>query len=328
MSSSNRKNQINKAFMRNFVSPENDQRRQIYVSDPLVLTRIKKDIEVGLNAEVNYHIQELNLRLVDRLIPYVTLTVHKDPSDNSRIVIVDPDYDADEPRNIMELAHLIEFFITPGFKTLTFSHYGNEAKLIIDRKYRFSACSDIFLDTAMFHSYSFLSDLSQNEKEHFRFNKKTFAQNHNLSNYYEVIEDDIERLENFSLAFSARVTETEFDFDKYIALWNDFINEYYPDNKNAVPDLMRQIKGHVDCGQLPKSIREATEFQHCEAGAYLLLRINRTHCSIDLIDTIKSRFGIQKIEIGPTKIIPISKYKEIERLLKALDVSAYKVVKQ
>lgn len=58
------------------------------------------------------------------------------------------------------ISHCIEFQISAIYNQITFSNSFYDAKLVIDENFFVCAVTDLFLDLAMFNSYSFLKNMS------------------------------------------------------------------------------------------------------------------------------------------------------------------------
>ena len=134
-----------------------------------------------------------------------------------------------------KLSHMIEFFGQTTYSALTFSNFQFDEKMYLNSKEYISVFTDIFLDSAMFNSYSFLKEMNDDEKHKFGQKKLEFYRNRGLSCFYRFDTEDEDKLFYYSLAFSCRKNTTEFDYEKYINLWNDFIKEYYPDKVKCTP---------------------------------------------------------------------------------------------
>lgn len=129
----------------------------------------------------------------------------------------------------------------------------------------------------------------------------------------------------YSLSFSARLSENEFNVDQYICYWDDFISCYYSNEKHIEKDIREQIKQHVDFEELPQNTYK--KFDKLPAGAYLLLRTNKDRTE-DVQPMLFALFGIKTYKKGKIKIVPIDKFEDYKPLMEHLDVSAFKIVKQ
>ncbi|MBD5542721.1 MAG: hypothetical protein HDR01_00390 [Lachnospiraceae bacterium] len=327
--SSNTKNIIRPEFLKNFT-------QKIKVRY-IVLERGNqqfKDIDKlisSINRDLNLIIQELNLRIRDRQLPYITLkSCYGNITSNKRIRVFLHDDDTDifyeqEIHNQLEsdteISHILDLLVAASFKKITISALSCDAELIIDYKLLKHAIVDIILDIVMFNSFSFLKNMKMADKKKLSEEKYLFFQEKNFDCFYDCPK---EKIMYFSLAFLAR-NESGFNMDDYIDLWDKFIETYYPNCKHQEKSIIEQLKQHVDYEELPKGITK--KFVNLLPGAYLLLRTNKDRTE-DLHPTIYSVFGIKKYRKGKIKIVPIDEFDTYKELLEHLDVSAFKIVKQ
>ena len=111
----------------------------------------------------------------------------------------------------MKISHSIEFFVHTSYNELTFSNNNFDIKILLDEYGLATVFTDIFLDSAMFNSYSFLKGLSDEEKHAFGMKKLEFYKNKGLECFYRLDREDEDRLLYYSLAFSCRKSFEEFD---------------------------------------------------------------------------------------------------------------------
>ena len=172
------------------------------------------------------------------------------------------------------------------------------------------------------NSYSFFKDMDIVQKKKISEEKYVFFKKEGLPCFYDCHQD---KVLYYSLSFSARGSEEEFDLESYIGYWNNFIKAYYPNNIHKEKSIKEQITQHVDYEELPKNIHK--KFENLECGAYLLLRTNKDRTE-KLHPSICTLFGINKYSKGKIKIVPIELFDEYKPLMENLDVSAFKIVKQ
>lgn len=231
--STNQKNRARQAFLRNFTSLV--ERRIIIFENGSVFAREKyQDLINSVNEKLNIIIQEINLKVGERQIPYITLVakVGSDVSNKARIYVHNNDTDdAFEEaikdsiaENKDEISHIVDFLKAEGYKEIVISPIECDAEIVISRQYLECAIVDILLDISMFNSYSFLRNLSIEGKKLFSRQKNNFYNEHPDCFYDCSSEKDL----YYSLAFSARVSKTEIDIDKYVNLWNSFVKQFYP----------------------------------------------------------------------------------------------------
>ncbi|MBR3833289.1 MAG: hypothetical protein IKJ73_03130 [Lachnospiraceae bacterium] len=285
----------------------------------------------SVNRDINLIIQELNLKIKDRQLPYITLKICYGDIINKRVrVFIHNDdteylYERDVKAQIEsedEISHILDVLIASSLKIITISNLSCDAELVIDYELLKSAIIDILLDIVMFNSYSFLKKMSIIEKKEFSGKKYDFFVDEKLPCFYNCPED---KLLYYSLSFSARKEDNKFNIDDYIGYWNSFIDKYYPTYSHKEKSMIEQIKQHVDYEQLPKNI--LSKFDEYPDGAYLILRTNKGRTD-SLQPRIKELFGRKKIREGLIKIVPIDDFYKHKELFINLDVSVYKVIKQ
>ncbi|MCI9126198.1 MAG: hypothetical protein HFG28_03240 [Eubacterium sp.] len=326
--STNAKNTIRPEFLKNFTTKVKDRYILLEKGNPQF-----KDISslVGsINQTVNQIIQELNLKIVDRQLPYITLkTCYGNVADKRVRVFLHNDdtdflYECDIQTQIedeREISHILDLLVAASLKKITISSLSCDAELIIDYKLLKAAIIDILLDIVMFNSYSFLKRMNIADKKKFSQEKYLFFKNEQLYCFYDCPTD---KMMYYSLSFSARFGEDDFNIDDYINYWNRFINQYYPNNEHIEKSIKEQIKQHVDFEELRKDIPQM--FDELPKGAYLLLRTNKDRTE-DLHPMLYSLFGIKRYRKGRIKIVPIEDFDKYRVLMEHLDISAYKIVK-
>lgn len=327
--STNAKNIIRPEFLKNFTKKTKD--RYILIEKGNHKFKDIGDLVFSINQTMNQLIQELNLKITDRQLPYINLKICYGNILNKRVRVFihndDTDflYERDVQAQIeaeTEISHILDLLVASSFKKITISSLSCDAELVIDDKFLKNAIVDILLDIVMFNSYSFLKSLNIAEKKKFSEEKYIFFKKENLHCFYDCPED---KVMYYSLSFSARYEEDVFKVDDYISYWNKFINQYYYVYKHKEKSIKDQIKQHVDLDELPKDVYK--KFDPLDAGAYLLLRTNKDRTE-DLHPTLFSLFGIKKYRKGKIKIVPITEFDKYKALMQNLDVSAFKVVKQ
>lgn len=290
----------------------------------------------SINTKANQIIQELNLLIEDRQIPYITLepmygnllnNEGKERSKRIRIFLFNDStsfiYESktrEEMESRREISHILDLWILLGCNRVTVSSIHCDAEILVEEKHIEDAIVDILLDIVMFNSYSFLKEMPTNQKQSFSSQKFNFYKNHNLQSAYDCSDD---KILYYSLAFSARNSKFELDISKYICIWERFMAEYYKGQTHVEKSVLEQLKQHVDFDQLPKNLPH--RFESLPEGAYLLLRTN-TDRTRSLHPRILSIFKARKFRIGLVKIVPLSNFYEYLPLLKNLDVSAFKVI--
>lgn len=282
--------------------------------------------------DVNQVIQKLTLKTAGRQIPFISVVPVNYNSmykpDDTRIIL----RDMQEPLAVNkhkidgknDISYLVEFQLSAEYNQITFSNSICDAKIVIDKKYLAAATTDLFLDSVMFNSYSFLCEMSIEEKRKFSKQKFDYFKNKELKCFYTY--DIGDELLYYSLAFSARKKTDYIDIPTYIALWDDFLRTYYPNEYHIEKSLEYQLKQHKNYGHLPcKKI-----LKKCESlpkGTYLFIKVNRQPKSPKNISRMQSVFGNAHLTLGSWKIISIEKYDEIKSLTQMCYISVFKLIK-
>ncbi len=326
--STNIKNRLWSAYFRNFTTMI--ERRVILIDKKLGASSDFEQRILSVNEEINKLIQDLNIIVWNRQIPYFTLLIKYGDviEKDTRIYVHDWDTPKASENTVKQqleenitLSHILDILVTHSYKIIKKSDISCNAGIIIDNNLIECAVADILLDIAMFNSFSFLKQMSQEEKKEFSKQKYAFYQENNLGCYYEC-EDS--KILYYSFAFSARTSEKEIDLHKYIEIWTEFLRIYYPQNVHIEKTIKEQLRYHVDYDQLP--VRYHLKFAHLNDGAYLVLRTNKNRTA-DIQVSIFQLFGIASFTKGKVCIVPINDYEKYKQLLKNLDVSVFKIVK-
>ena len=327
--SSNRKNRIGPTFLMNFT--KNIEARHLVIENATAINGdLQKSINI-INETANTIIQSLNVNIADRQLPYITLTVsyNSNLDNQARFFVHDSDtsdaFETAVGAHIdcigTDISHMIDVLVAAGYKDIVISSLGYDAEIVVSQDFFKCAIVDVLLDIVMFNSYSFLRNLSLQEKHDFSFKKYQFYRVNALNCFYSC---KTNKELYYSFAFSARKNEDEFDIERYINLWNQFIQYNYGTQIHKEVSIPRQLKHHADYGELPPAL--AKRFNKRAKGAYLIMRTNKDRTK-DLELFICSVFGIKEYEKGKIKIVPIEEFEKYKPLFKNLDVSAFKVVK-
>lgn len=326
--STNAKNIVRPEILKNYT--KNVEKRLVLFQDNEIVKRTGYEGVAEINTCTNQIIQELNLKILDRNIPYITLNAlySSELTDNNTRMVL-RDYHTEEMfeekikenlQNSYDISHLVDFLCAPGFREVTISSVTCDAQMVIDGCFLKSASVDVLLDISMFNSYSFLRKLSIQEKKKINKYKYEYFKNNNLDCYYTYKEN---KPIYYSLAFSARENESAISIEKYISLWNGFIEKYYSGCLNEEKTVKEQLQQHVDYGELPKKLHK--KITDMEKGTYLILRTNKDKTE-SIHPEVCSIFGLNKYDKGKIKIVPISNYQQYHNILENLDVSAFKVI--
>lgn len=287
-----------------------------------------------INKQLALIIQELSIRIPERQIPFAKVEfVREETNERLRIIVFDKENDSQKPEiiNKNKLSHLITVRLTEAYCSIIYDAkrpYAN-AEMIIGDEYTICATIDIMLDIVMFNSYSFLRELSEKDKKLFsskkyqRFKDKKY----NSFFHYKTL---LEKEPNyFSFAFAARENKSEIDIDQYIYLWNDFINDNYPEEKNIIKPVMEQLQYHKSFNQItkPEAKKDITALFDTP-GTKLLLRTNRGVRNKALRMDIRKYFGAPKYRMGLLKVVDLWEYHNpwLSKALRNGYITAFKVI--
>lgn len=327
--STNYKNIIRPEYLKNFTRKV--KTRFLLIEKGSDISKNIDETISHINSKVNCIIQSLNLIITDRQIPYITLlSYYGDIVDNKRIraFLHNDDTNCFYEKNIKsqiesstDNSHILDILIASDYNMVTISELACDAQIVIDPNLLEEAIVDILLDIIMFNSYSFLKNMTIDEKKLFSLRKYEYYKNGEMNSFYECSNDN---LLYYSLAFMARDSDGNFDLNSYIEYWNNILNKYYPNCKHKEKSISEQLEQHVDRFELPKNLCE--RINKCEDGAYLILRTNRDRTE-DIHPQLCSLFNIRKYKKGKILIRAISEFEKFIPLLEHLDVSAFKIVK-
>lgn len=330
--SKNTKNVIRKGFLRNYTTKV--KHRYILLEKGASQFRDIGKIICSANETLNTLIHELNIKVPNRQIPYLTLELCYGNVTDRRVRVflhnddTSPIYEGDIEKQIRsetEISHVLDFLIAPGFKKITIGSLSYNAELIIDYRLLKDAIVDIMLDIAMFNSYSFLKEMSSTDKKEFNEKKYTYFKTKQKRCFYDYDNPGSKTL-YYSLSFSHRFGSEDFDVSGFIVEWDEFIELNYPGYKHQEKSIEEQMKQHVDYKEFPNNFH--LKFANKPEGAYLVLRTNKKKNSPKVQPSINNLFNIINFRKGKIRIIPLSLFNDYQFMMKNLDVSAFKIVKQ
>ena len=305
--------------------------REILVNNPKVLSGDIQETVKRINSQVNQIIQQLNLNIHDRQIPYITLEVKycDKIGEKARMVLIERDTDEKFQKNIErstsaighDVSHFIQLLASTAYKEIVISPLGCDAEIVIPKDHIEGAIIDILLDIAMFNSYSFLKNMTISRKHDFCQEKLNFFTEKAWPCFYQYKGD---KPMYYSFAFTARTGKNTFDVKRYIELWDSFISARYAGHVHIEKTIPEQLKQHVDYHELPRNL--ASRISRMPSGAYLILRTNKD-VTEGLQPSICTVFGISKYSKGYIKIIHMDEFEQFEFLCVNLDVSVFKIVK-
>lgn len=308
-------------------STKNVLQRCIYVENYNLAEFCQKTKEIA--GRTNVIIQKLMLRSNGRQLPFVSLHACKGSNEcgSTRVILKGLEDDCFKKYHGAaedEQSYLIEFQISAEYKKITFSNISCDAKLVLDEKYLDTASVDLFLDSCMFYSFSFLRNMSLVDKKRFSKEKYEYFKKNGLPCYYQYDEED--KLTYYSLAFSAHKDNGDLDLERYVLLWTDFLSTYYSDNIHKEESVEAQLTKHAYVGQL--DVRGITSaFSELPDGDYLLLLTARRARGGKNAVHITSIFGDSAGHLKAWKIVPIHEYKTYSSLIQQAYISAFKIVR-
>ena len=144
------KNEIRDAYFRNFTTKV--KTRYILLDrKKCPIKNIDKRIKY-INDAANLIIQDLNLAIHDRQLPYISLEIQSKNSfsKRTRAFIHDDqiaiDYEKDLSEKIVqedELSHILEILVAYGFKKIIISKLGCDVEIVIDYHFLDAVITDI-----------------------------------------------------------------------------------------------------------------------------------------------------------------------------------------
>lgn len=290
-------------------------------------------------AKLNNAIAQLNL-LIDRNIPYMSISHLPCVNELTRLVIrrltevnwnalifqIDP-----SATSFANVSHILDLFQCGGSCELDNSDQGMDAQITFDDNLIELVIIDIFLDVAMFNSYSFLRTLSIEKRKQFSKDKYKFFSERGLNCLFTDKSDGT--LDYYSFAFSCHANrddilrtpnyDYELNLEQYIGIWDAFLAEYFPGyvhkNSSITDQLSLRINNH-----LPLDL--AKKFQDKESGIYILLRTERMNIPKKYENQVCNLFGIPKCTVGHLQIISVKDFTKYQALYQNAGVSAFKVI--
>lgn len=324
------RNVIRKAYMRNFTSFTED--RYIYIDDDIMPNEQKDSFVSKANEQLWYAIQEVNALTEFNNLPYINLRRVEDDNDDRLRIIISPDdseYRANEKRYVnRNNSHIVVMKQLSTQRRIQLGDLEGDgrAEIIADGIGRIDAIVDVFLDIAMFNSYSYLKSMKDIERRNFNKLKYEFFTKNKLESYFDINSEDPPTY--ISFAFSKHITHDKLDYSGYVLCWKEFIDTFFSTKTNINLKPSEQLKKHVDYENIDKIFKTDKFWKELPKGGYFLLRINSRPNDEERINKLLSYFGQPTYHIGITKIIPIQQYfaPYYKDDLKELNISAFKIV--
>lgn len=328
--STNIKNEYRNGFTRNF---SNDIiERYIKFDNPEIQANEQDEIVNRINETLWEKIQEINMRVKGRRIPFVV--VHRIVSlDKNTIRVImygrapgaEPEYKNLDMSQFSHCAVFEKLGKRKIIKVLNPNEDG-QAHMFVGYTDQIAAAVDIFLDIAMYNSYSFLKNESPENRKAINKKKANFYKNRDLYSYYEI--DYSEPPTYFSFAFAARNSYSDINYDYYIAIWDMFVEKYYPNESHKCGSPHIQLKSHVDIKQIPQKYRSVDFWKDYPQGDYLFLMLNKKPNDTLQCKILKQYMRAKSFHGKVVNIVPLNDYFHPywQQQFRELIVSAYKIV--
>lgn len=341
MSGKNKKNQKGRSFLKNFtedyisrtILADKDFIYKKSIDDKTMVEKLKE-----INEIVNYNIQQLNL-IENRNIPYLTMRFSVELCVEVRMLLRNNAEDAhlilqvdNDERRFVDITHLLDLYLVAGGQEFYKSDIENvNGKIVADFDLKEFAIMDIFIDIAMFNSFSFLKELTIPQKKSFsKYKAKYYLENHFDSLFNIIDEND---LDYYSFAFACHsIDENQnicFDYEQYVHIWHSFLDEYFSEKEHIEYSLKDQLQMRVD-DHIPHDYYK--QFDDYAPGVYFVFRINKDKIPAKRRKSIDLMFGKESCGIGDLCIVDLenaNNYFEVySELFSELYIAAFKVVKQ
>lgn len=287
---------------------------------------------------LNLIIQELNLK-IERNIPYIVIDCLEYVNERTRISV--RDQSEFNEQNIMlgvdnqldnfaNITHIIDCFQAAGralIKRTNLKHI--DTTIYFDKYIRDLTIIDILLDIAFFNSFSFLRELSVSEKKEFSKLKFEFYLNEKMETVFEETKD--KDLGYYSFAFSCHKTDAlseddykyEIDIEKYISIWDKFINRYYAEKEHKEISVEEQIKRRKN-NHMPDNYYH--EFDNVTRGIYYILRTEDKNISPKYIKQVLSLFGKNDMTVAHLTYIKSEDFNKYVDVYQHAGISVFKIV--
>lgn len=334
--STNDKNHIRNGYTKNFTKYRLD--RYMVIDDEIESQDIRNKTIKKINEELWYLIQTINFRVKGRILPFVV--IHGLVKEEAKVRILVNDYTSkykiNQYReltniNMADTSHFVNFRMANGQRKIEICDglIPGDAKLLIDNNILVRAAVDIFLDVAMFNSFSFLRNNTIQERKKFNQLKKHFYEKYSTTIQpvaYDVVSP---YPDYFSLAFCCRDVKGQFNYDMYVWLWEKLIKENnYKYTSNELHPTEMIDKYYIDTEQLPKQIESKDFWNKQIKGDVLLLRINKKPTTQLRQMWMCDFFGITSFRCKGIKVVStdeVSNYM-LQRELQELNISAFKLI--
>lgn len=341
MSGKNKKNQKGRSFLKNFtkdyitrtILTDKDLIYKKSIDDKTMVEKLKE-----INEKVNYYIQQLNL-IENRNIPYLSMRFSIELCGEVRMFLRNNAEAAhlilqvdDEEKRFVDITHLLDLYLVAGGQEFYNSDIENvNGKIVADFDLKEFAIMDIFIDIAMFNSFSFLKKLTKTQKKSFNKYKAQYYLDNHFNSLFDIVDED--NLDYYSFAFACHFTDENenicFDCEQYVQIWHSFLSKYFQEKEHIESSLIDQLQMRVD-DHIPHDYYK--QFNEYAPGTYFVFRINKDKIPTKRRKSIDLIFGKEACGIGDLCIVDLEtakNYFEIYyELFTELYIAAFKVVKQ
>lgn len=342
MAKNNRKNQKGKAFLKNFTEDYINRMiladKELINKESVIDNNTMRDKLKEITEDVNYQIQSLNLK-VCRNIPYLSLRFSIEFCEEVRMYMrntpetFDLKLQIDDAMNtFVNISHFLDLYVVAGGQEIYISEINNvDGEIVADFDYKEIAITDIFLDIAMFNSYSFLKHMPAPDKKKFSKMKAEYYSTNKLDSFF--INEENAKLDYYSFAFACHSTDDNgniiFDAEKYINIWDSFIKENYPNGTHIEYPVEKQIEMRVD-DHIPHDYYK--RFASYSPGIYFIFRVNKKDIPVKRKASVNNMFKTSNCEVGDLCIVnledAIKYFDNFNELFTDLFIAAFKVVIQ
>lgn len=336
--STNRKNR-DKPVLRNMVRAQNVAQRSVLNIEAKLDNSVLREIVDNINETI----QKMNRLVSERNIPYIRIDQTEEyfNLDKTRILLRSELSDSqllsrieDEFKESDGNTFLVELYLNSnGYVEIgcadgvDLGGGGFSNFILVDYDYLSCALIDVFLDSALFNSYSYLNEMTNEDKRHFNqlkvaYLKNTFVDFTSFNSPFYTFNN--KNYSYLSMAFFARESENCINLTYLIDLWNSFVKNTYPNASHIEQPVEKQLTALVDINQYSKEVIDCCK--KIEPGCYWLLRIHRVPVNAQIRNWLVSIFG--QAEIGSEKIIPFSQFEAVYELVRGQHITAFKFIVQ
>lgn len=319
---------------------EENSRYIIIIDDKM--SEDDKDLLIKqINDSLFYIIRDINATIGTRIIPYIQVRKGRESDKKVRMLIGHNDndfyrnddeescYDIDKESHVI----ILESFGSQRIVAVSDGMIKGSAKIYVDEKDRAAAAVDIFLDIAMFNSYSFLNAFNISRRQDFSKEKYKYYINHlsKKKSYYRV-DDTRGILSYYSFAFNARSDRNKIDILEYIDIWDQFMSDSYKNEINIIPSPSEQLKGHKDYEMIPKKYKTNRFWIQKGKGSYLLLKVNKKVSKNNRSYRFKQLsyyyYNSKTIGCNRVAVVPLSEYFNpmLHRFIEEKVITVYKII--